>query len=313
MSHNFCLVYVCIMSHLVSQSKNTELCYTQSLCLLFMLIYLHVTSSLFPLAVESTENYLPNTNGFSEAKKKKKKHKRSHHHNTEGETQTAFRDKDYCILSEPKEKTRLSHLIHTEVDPNGGASVLHVYSNEIENLSEEKMRKFVKLFLREVFTEENQCTAKHVMGIVHGAVSFLPEFVDYFGKYHPNVTVKTEQLGKKSDLETVKMSEFVQRLQSSYCNGTYRAGPLLQFSLVGTVQEEVGGYFPEILQSLEECPFLKETMPWGNLSILKMDQRQQSNDGPILWVRPGEQHVPTAEMCKSPYKKRRCDFVLVIL
>lgn len=265
------------------------------------------------LFVVDTDNYSSKTNGFSEAKKKKKKHKRSHHHSIEGEKQVVFRDKDYCIMTEPKEKTRLSHLIHTEIDPNGGAKVLHVYSNEIENLSEEKMRKFVKLFLREVFAEEKDCIAKHVMGIVHGAAGFLPEFTDYFGKYYPNVTVKTEQLGKKSDLETVKMSDFVQRLQSSYCNGTYRAGPLLQFSLVGTVQEEVGGYFPEILQLLEQCPFLKETMPWGSLSILKLDERKHSNDGPILWVRPGEQNIPTAEMCKSPYKKRnRYTFVIIL-
>ena len=87
----------------------------------------------------------------------------------------SFHDKDYCILSEPKEKTRLSHLIHTEVDPNGGATVLHVYSNEIENLRAEKKEKFVKLFLREVFAEETQCASRHVMGIVHGAVTFLPE------------------------------------------------------------------------------------------------------------------------------------------
>ena len=275
-----------------------------SYCVLIVFIFLFIVD---------TESYTANTNGISEVKRKKKKHKKSHHHSIDIEKQLVFRDKDYCIMSEPKEKTKLSHLIHTEVDPNGGARVLHVYSSEIENLSKEKMHKFVKLFLREVFTEEKDCYSKHVMGIVHGAASFLPEFTSYFGKYHPNVTVKTEQLGKKSDLETVKMSEFVQRLQSNYCNGTYRAGPLLQFSLVGTVQEEVGGYFPEILQLLEQCPFLKETMPWGSLSILKLAERRQSNDGPILWVRPGEQNVPTAEMCKSPYKKRRSVQLVIII
>lgn len=36
-----------------------------------------------------------------------------------------------------------------------------------------------------------------------------------------------------------------------------RHGPLHQISLVGTVTEEVGGYFPDMLQRLEDNTFLK--------------------------------------------------------
>lgn len=46
------------------------------------------------------------------------------------------------------------------------------------------------------------------------------------------------------------------------------------------------------------------TMPWGPLSIVHMNP-QESNDGPILWVRPGEQLVPTADLSKSPCKRKR--------
>lgn len=46
-------------------------------------------------------------------------------------------------------------------------------------------------------------------------------------------------------------------------------------------------------------------MPWGPLSAVKMESPQESNDGPILWIRPGEQLVPTADMNKSPCKRRR--------
>lgn len=45
-------------------------------------------------------------------------------------------------------------------------------------------------------------------------------------------------------------------------------------------------------------------MPWGEKSIVQMDPRL-SNDGPILWVRPGEQLVPTAELTKTPLKRQR--------
>jgi hypothetical protein len=42
-----------------------------------------------------------------------------------------------------------------------------------------------------------------------------------------------------------------------YANGTVRYGPLHQISLVGTVHEEVGGFFPDLLARLEENPFLR--------------------------------------------------------
>lgn len=45
-------------------------------------------------------------------------------------------------------------------------------------------------------------------------------------------------------------------------------------------------------------------MPWSKMSIVQMDPRL-SNDGPILWVRPGEQLVPTAELTKTPLKRQR--------
>lgn len=47
------------------------------------------------------------------------------------------------------------------------------------------------------------------------------------------------------------------QVKKTYSNGTYRAGPMRQISLVGAVDEEVGNYFPEFLGMLEESPFLK--------------------------------------------------------
>jgi len=101
------------------------------------------------------------------------------------------------------------------------------------------------------------------------------------------------------------MSEFQEQVESTYKNGTYRAGPLLQFSLVGTVGEESGGAYPELLDIMEKDPFLNLTLPWGEMSICHGIDRMNSNDGPILWVRPGEQMLPAAETPKSPNGKRR--------
>lgn len=48
-------------------------------------------------------------------------------------------------------------------------------------------------------------------------------------------------------------------------------------------------------------------MPWGKWSYVKMERRNDSNDGPIMWIRPGEQLIPTGEVPKtgSPTKRKR--------
>ena len=66
----------------------------------------------------------------------------------------------------------------------------------------------------------------------------------------------------------------------------------------------LGDYFPTFIDKLEENPFLQCVMPWGPFSSIKLKSRTESNDGPILWVRPGEQYVPTAEHKICHPKKR---------
>lgn len=75
--------------------------------------------------------------------------------------------------------------------------------------------------------------------------------------------------------------------------------------MVGTKAEETGDYFPSFLDLIEEDPFLREVMPWGPASTIHGSTRSDSNDGPILWIRPGEQYIPTADMPKSPFKTRK--------
>lgn len=54
-------------------------------------------------------------------------------------------------------------------------------------------------------------------------------------------------------------------------------------------------------------------MPWGPCSILQTDPRL-SNDGPILWIRSGEQLVPTAELnSKTPLKRQRFVQIYILL
>ena len=216
-----------------------------------------------------------------------------------------FSDKDYMIRNTSHVDSKFGKYIHVDTDPNGGASVLHAYIDEIAKIKEEYVDEFVDDFLCLVFKEQIEGVSNAVMGIVHGAAARLPEPTEYLSNHHPNHMVITEGLGKKSDLETISITDFYQRVENTFCNGTYRAGPLNQFSLVGTVDGESGGLFPEILDKLEEDPFLYRTLPWGTLSSMHMLDRKESNDGPILWVRPGEQMVPMGDVARSPLVKRR--------
>ncbi|XP_037018109.2 lysine-specific demethylase RSBN1L [Artibeus jamaicensis] len=218
----------------------------------------------------------------------------------------------FVSLKEPRVQNNLKRLdtlefrqlIHIEHQPNGGASVIHAYSNELTHLSPMEMERFAEEFVGLVFSENENSAAFYVMGIVHGAAAYLPDFLDYFSFNFPNSPVKMEILGKK-DIETTTMSNFHAQVKRTYSHGTYRAGPMRQISLVGAVDEEVGDYFPEFLDMLEDSPFLKCTLPWGTLSSLKLESRKDSDDGPIMWVRPGEQMIPVADMPKSPFKRKR--------
>ncbi|KAK2851864.1 hypothetical protein Q5P01_008140 [Channa striata] len=200
--------------------------------------------------------------------------------------------------------TRYGRFMHEERQANGGGSVLHAYADELACLSPAEMECFAQEFLDLAFAENPRGAANYALTVVHSAAAYLPDFLDYFAFNFPNTPVKMELLGKK-DIETTTIANFHSQVSRTYCSGTYRAGPMRQISLVGAVDEEVGDYFPEFLDMLEESPFLKMTLPWGTLSSLKLDCRSQSDDGPIMWVRPGEQMVPTADMPKSPFKRRR--------
>uniref|UniRef100_A0A8C5P1F3 Round spermatid basic protein 1-like n=1 Tax=Jaculus jaculus TaxID=51337 RepID=A0A8C5P1F3_JACJA len=180
----------------------------------------------------------------------------------------------FVSLKEPRvqntvqrlDTSEFKQLIHIEHQPNGGASVIHAYSNELCRLSPVEMERFAEEFVGLAFSENENSAAFFVMGIVHGAATYLPDFLDYFSFNFPNSPVKMEILGKK-DIETTTMSSFHAQVKRTYSHGTYRAGPMRQISLVGAVDEEVGDYFPEFLNMLEESPFLKVRENHGNLNL----------------------------------------------
>ncbi|XP_054741708.1 uncharacterized protein LOC129246966 [Anastrepha obliqua] len=228
---------------------------------------------------------------------------------------TQFHQNEPFVLSTPRrrlqrppeglEHLKYGRLFEVDVHPNGGASVIHLYQDELEQLSPEQMEELVEEFFNVCFAEDDQGYALHVMGIVHDAARYLPDLLDHMAENYSTLTVKAGVLGRNSDIETCTMAQYNEQVVRNYSQGTFRYGPLHQISLVGKVHEEVGGYFPDLLGRIESNPFLKKTMPWGSYSVLQTDPRL-SNDGPILWVRAGEQLVPTAELnSKTPLKRQR--------
>eukprot|EP00731_Ephydatia_muelleri_P021826 Em0014g417a len=213
---------------------------------------------------------------------------------------------DSLGYSHPPVDEEFRRFMYVERHRNGGALVLHAYQGELDEHMDtpDAHTRFARAFLQEAFREEPKGVATYVMAIVHEAAAYLPEFVGYLGERHGDLVVKSGHLLRKAEVQTTTAAEYAARVKDSYSHGTYRCGPLLQLSLVGQVAEESGRYFPEFLDLLERCPFLALTLPWGPLCSLGLAQRNVSDDGPILWVRPGEQMIPTGELGPTPKKKR---------
>lgn len=106
-------------------------------------------------------------------------------------------------------------LIHIEQQANGGASVAHAYGEQLSCLSPPEMERFAEEFVALSFSEDEAHAACFVMGIIHGAASYLPDFLDYFSCKFPNTPVKMEVLGKK-DIETTTMANFHSQVRRSF-------------------------------------------------------------------------------------------------
>lgn len=103
--------------------------------------------------------------------------------------------------------TWYGRLMHEERQANGGGSVLHAYADELACLGPAEMERFAREFLELAFAERPRGAATYALAVVHGAASYLPDFLDYFAFNFPNTPVKMEILGKK-DIETTTIANF---------------------------------------------------------------------------------------------------------
>lgn len=153
-------------------------------------------------------------------------------------------------------KLRYRKYFHIETHSNGGAQVLYSLQDEIKHLDKYAMKDLSAEFFKLAFSEDSNGRAHFVMAIVRGAAAYLPDLLDYMAENYPSLTVKNGLLARSSDLETTTLAQYNENVAKHYDCGTVRFGPLHQVSLVGTAHEEVGGYFPDLLDKLEENQFL---------------------------------------------------------
>jgi hypothetical protein len=213
-------------------------------------------------------------------------------------------------------------IMYREFDPNGGSTILIANQDDIDKkISVDLIDKFSTYFISQVYSEskiendsnsiklnddltetlstkENNLTfnqqpissgkqhekaANYVLGIIRNSAEYMPDLLDYLADNHSTMTVKTSLLLNNKEINTLKINEYRKNVNSSYLNGTYRYGPLLQTSIVGIRNEEIGGYFPNLIKIIEMNPFLKKSLPWSQFSINENMDHQQSDDGPIIW------------------------------
>ncbi|GMR45170.1 hypothetical protein PMAYCL1PPCAC_15365 [Pristionchus mayeri] len=200
---------------------------------------------------------------------------------------------------------RFYHLITIEMHSNGGAPMIicdwEKVSKELDAASRDQFaRQFINLGMA-----EEEGTPVFVIGIMKNAAEYLDDLLEYMCTKHSHLPCKVGSLVNKQVVETMTLENYYRQVCDTYSEGTFRAGPMNALSMVGAKQEECGQYFKDILKMLEESPILKPLMPWGEMSIYQNQLKPtDSDDGPIVWVRPGEQLIRTDDLTGDKKKSR---------
>ncbi|VIO86712.1 Uncharacterized protein BM_BM6925 [Brugia malayi] len=196
----------------------------------------------------------------------------------------------------PKISEKFRKYIHVVTHPNGGASMLKADWSKIkDHFSGSELDEFTLEFVTFGLAEVDN-TPVFVIAVIENAADYLQNGLEYFAKKFPHMPVKIGSLTSKQCVSTTTVSEYYSHVMETCHHGTFRYGPLHSLSLVGTRQEECGNYFKELIEWLEMFPMLKLLMPWGEWSGADLESPSDSDDGPIFWVRPGEQMIRTDEM-----------------
>ncbi|KAI6661831.1 hypothetical protein LOD99_9783 [Oopsacas minuta] len=187
----------------------------------------------------------------------------------------------------------LQKYLKIKYHPNGGATTLHLDQAEIKHLSVPELNELALLFYSQIFSN-NLHDSSHVMGVIHNSVAEQPEYLAFLSQRYPTLRVRVAVLNSR-EIRTMTISDYYTEVEASYSFGTFKCGNLNQLSLVGVVDEESGGYLVDLIDLISSNIFIRRSLPWGDISSSPFDQPRDSNDGPILWTRTGEQYIELSD------------------
>lgn len=121
-------------------------------------------------------------------------------------------NRDFNCTRNGLEHLKYGKFFRVEAHPNGGATVVHAYQDELNTLSEEELEELADEFFEFVFSEDENGFAHHVMGIVHDAASYLPDLLEHMAENYSQLTVKAGVLGRNSDIETLSMFQYSEQV-----------------------------------------------------------------------------------------------------
>lgn len=195
----------------------------------------------------------------------------------------------------PRVSKRFRHFLRVKTHPNGGAHTLSCdYLQFRDKLNRHEIDVFCRQFLRLGMAEFNEL-AVFCIAIMENGANGMANCFKMLVNTDPTMVIKYGEL-TGSSFKTKPLKRYYNSCLKNYMNGTFRYGPLDAVTLTGRKKEEIGKLYPKILDNLNAHPFLAPVMPWGEFTEMYGTPREASNDGPILWVRPGEQTVPSTNM-----------------
>ncbi|CEF70932.1 Hypothetical protein SRAE_X000026200 [Strongyloides ratti] len=205
----------------------------------------------------------------------------------------------------PKVTEKYMKFIKIEVDPNGlGEFVRTDWMTVKKHLTIKEQKEFVDEFIRLAYWEVDEI-AIFACAIIDNGAKDIEDMFEWLIKDYSNLPVKYGSLTSKQAVHVTKYKDYYQKVIDNYCNGTFRYGGLEALSIVGKKKEECGDIFEEYLENLNTNIITGPIMPWGKFTIGTNMRPIDSNDGPIFWVRPGEQCFTTDDIDGNIKEKSR--------
>ncbi|KAI3390098.1 hypothetical protein SNEBB_003781 [Seison nebaliae] len=213
--------------------------------------------------------------------------------------------KEFILEIDEEDCCRLEGFIQINYDNNGKGLSLEIMSTVQTELSSVDRLKLAIRFLIEVYRETKGGNAIYTIGIVRQGAKFLPDIAEYFYDYFSYMNVNVMDLVEKQ-FHMVDYATHYDNMKRSFDGKNHSSGSMDNISMVGRFNEELGGCFSDYLFLMELSPFLLLSLPWGLFSKCDNMIPTDSNDGPIMWLRPGEQSVDLSEysMLKNQQLKK---------